>query len=228
MFVCIHHTPAPLASMPRGRPPGSKNKKTLEYEAAVSKIPLPVDDDAPLGSFIKELNKTAETTAKKRKAESAQLSSPPAKRGRSPKAPTGGAPKPRGRPKEKKLNKTAETTAKKRKAESAQLSSPPAKRGRGLRAAVLLTVLKAAHPRAWAVNAWDHHRAEALAAPRGRPKASSAPKAMPSKKTAGTPTQKKGRGRKMPNSARIKRTSQMPQRSGKKSRGSKSNKSNRL
>ena len=178
--MCIHHTPAPLASMPRGRPPGSKNKKTLEYEAAVSKIPLPVDDDAPLGSFIKELNKTAETTAKKRKAESAQL------------------------------------------------SSPPAKRGRGLRAAVLLTVLKAAHPRAWAVNAWDHHRAEALAAPRGRPKASSAPKAMPSKKTAGTPTQKKGRGRKMPNSARIKRTSQMPQRSGKKSRGSKSNKSNRL
>ena len=48
-------------TMPRGRPPGSKNKKTLEAEAAVAKVPFP-DDDAPLGSFVKTLNKTADKT----------------------------------------------------------------------------------------------------------------------------------------------------------------------
>ena len=51
--------------MPRGRPPGSKNKKTLEAEAAVAKVPFP-DDDAPLGSFVKTLKESADKKHKKK------------------------------------------------------------------------------------------------------------------------------------------------------------------
>ena len=115
-------------TMPRGRPPGSKNKKTLEAEAAVSKIPLP-EDNAPLGSFIKKINKTAETAVakseKKRKAE-AELKPPPAKRGRGrpPKNAAKGTPKPRGRP--PKATSTPKKTASKKSA-----GTPTPKKGRG-------------------------------------------------------------------------------------------------
>jgi len=109
--------------MPRGRPPGSKNKKTLEAEAAVAKVPFPDDDDAPLGSFLKKLNKTAD---KKRKAEPAQLSSPAKRpRGRPPKNPAAdGTPKPRGRPPKTATNPKATPVAK-------PAATPTPKRGRG-------------------------------------------------------------------------------------------------
>lgn len=94
----------------------------MEAEAAVAKVPFP-DDDAPLGSFVKTLNKTAD---KKRKAEPAQLSSPAKRpRGRPPKNPAAdGTPKPRGRPPKTATTPKATPVAK-------PAATPPPKRGRG-------------------------------------------------------------------------------------------------
>lgn len=164
--------------MPRGRPPGSKNKKTLQ-----ANLPDGVDGTKVLTGFkrspakLTELVKDATKTNKKRKADPAQASPPPpTKKGR------GRPPKVSGTPKATPRKDAAETATPKRAGGSPR-KTPDSSKATPVRVQLSPTANKKGQGRP--------------------PKASGTPKATPSKDAADIVTPKRGRGRppKTPNAS---------------------------